>query len=220
MRNIFNAFIIVVTIISGTGCSSSSKISIIGSWVDKQKIQGTPNNGVFIVVVTQNMSARSTIENDLAAAAKANGIRAVTSLAVFTPVTGVADSVVIAALLRKIDESKCTAILTVTMIDSKSETKYHPSSEYSYDPYSHYPYYGTFGTYCTYSLGSYYSPGYYTTNNTYYLESNLYAYPGQEILFSVQTKAVNPDDINKDSKQFTETLIEELKSNGLLKGKS
>jgi len=220
MRNVFSAFIIAVAIFSGTGCSSSSKISIVGSWVDKEKIQGTPNNGVFIVVVTQNMSARSTIENDLAAAAKANGIRAVTSLAVFTPVTGVPDSVVIAALLRTIDKSACTAILTITMIDATSETKYHPSSEISYNPYSYYPYYGNFSTYCSYSFGSTYSPGYYTTKNTYFLESNLYSYPSQEILFSVQTKAVNPEDINKGSKQFTETLIEELKSNGLLKGNS
>jgi len=220
MKKILVSISLVIVIIMNNACSSSSKISIVGSWVDKEKIQGTPNNGVFIVVVTQNMTARSTIENDLAAAAKANGIRAVTSLAVFTPVTGVPDSVVISALLRTIDKSACTAILTITMIDATSETKYHPSSEISYNPYSYYPYYGNFSTYCSYSFGSTYSPGYYTTKNTYFLESNLYAYPSQEMLFSVQTKAVNPEDISKGSKQFTETLIEELKSNGLLKGKS
>ena len=219
MRKLFSAFFLVMIIFLNNGCSSS-KISIIGSWVDKEKIQATPNNGVFIVVVTQNFEARSQLENDLAAAATANGIKAVKSLAVFTPVTGVPDSIVIAALLRKVEESGCTAILTVTMIDSRSETKYHPSSSYTYQPYSYYPYYGNFTSYYSYAYTSFYTPGYYTTTNTYYLESNLYSFPRQELLFSIQTKAANPSEISKASHQFTETLIGELKSNGLLKKKS
>ena len=220
MNKTFFAFLLVLAAISINSCSSSSKMSIIGSWVDKEKIQATENNGVYIVVVTHNMEARSLLENDLAAAAAANGIKAVRSLAVFTPVTGVPDSVVIPALLRTVEASGCTAILTVTMIDSKSETKYHPSSSYSYNPYMNYPYYGTFTSYYAYSFNTFYTPGYYTTKNTYYLESNLYDFPNQNILFSVQTKAANPDEIKKASKQFTETLINELKSNGLLKKKS
>src|ERR1041385_4203340 len=115
MKKILSAIILLAVIVMINACSSSSKMSIIGSWVNKEKIKSTPDSGVFVVVVSQDMNMRSALENDLAAAARAHGIRAVTSLAVFTPVTGVPDSVVIAALLRKIDESKCTAILHVTM---------------------------------------------------------------------------------------------------------
>src|SRR5580765_3694346 len=159
MCKIFSILFLMVMVVLDNSCSSSSKMSIIGSWVDKEKIQATPNNGVFIVVVTQNMEARSKLENDLAASAKANGIRAVTSLAAFTPVTGVPDSVVIAAFLRAVEKSGCTAILTVTMIDSKSETKYHEGSAYTYNPYMYYPYYGTFAGYYTNAYHTYYTPG-------------------------------------------------------------
>jgi len=47
----------------------------------------------------------------------------------------------------------------------------------------------------------------------------LYDVASQKILFSIQTKAVNPDDIDKASKRFTETLMDEIKANGMLKGR-
>lgn len=217
IRKIITAFIVFSIIASVTGCGPSAKMTIIGSWVNKEKISGKSGNSVFIIVITQNMQARSTLENDLAAAAQASGIKAVKSLAVFTPVTGVADSVVLAALMRAINASGCTTILTVAIIDEKSETKYHPASSYTYQPYPYYGYYGTFTSYYNYSFNMLYAPGYYTTKKTYYLETNLYNVANQDILFSIQTKAANPPEINKASKQFTETLIDELKSNGLLK---
>jgi hypothetical protein len=120
--------------------------------------------------------------------------------------------------MRKIKEKECQTILTVSLVDSKSETKYIPGSSYTYDPMMYYgPYYGTFAGYYSYAATSFYSPGYYNTNSTYYLETNLYDAVEQGILFSIQTKAVNPPEINKASYQFTQTLIEELKRNGLLK---
>jgi hypothetical protein len=81
-------------------------------------------------------------------------------------------------------------------------------------------YYGTFASYYSYSYDVLYSPGYYSTNSTYYLETNLYDATGGGILFSIQTKAMNPPEINKASQQFTETLIDELKTNGLLRKRS
>lgn len=198
-----------------TGCSPSVKI--IGSWVNKEKISGKHYNSVFIVVFSQNMAARSVMEYDLAAAAKANGIKAVPSLDVVTPVTGVSDSLLVAVFMRKVQESRCSSILVVSLLDAQTKTKYIPSSSLTYQPYPYYGYYGSFYNYYSTSYNTIYSPGYYQTDKTYYLESNLYDVSNQDILFSIQTKAVNPPEINKSAPKFTETLIEELKSNGLLK---
>jgi hypothetical protein len=207
------------------GCSSAKKnrssIEVTGSWVNKEKASGKSYNSVFILVLTENLETRTVLENDLANAAKTNGIKAVKSLAVFGPVTATKDTAVIASLMRKIKEKECETILTVSLVDSKSETKYIPGSSYSYNPMAYYgPYYGTFAGYYSYAATSFYSPGYYNTNSTYYLETNLYDAIDQAILFSIQTKAMNPPEINKASTQFTTTLIDELKKNGLLKKRS
>ena len=222
MNKYFSFFIIAMILVLGYGCSSSKKaasMEVIGSWVNKEEMQGKKANSVFIVVLTQNMSTRSLMERDLAAAATSHGIKSVPSLSVLTPVTGVPDSVIMQAFIRQVDKSGCNMVLIVSLLDSRNDTKYIPSSSYTYEPYSHYGYYGYYPTYYATTFNTISTPGYYVTNNTYYVESNLYDVASKKILFSIQTKAVNPDDIDKASKKFTETLIEEIKENGMLKNR-
>ncbi len=204
------------------GCSSSKKastVTVIGAWVKKDSLPATPRNSVFITVLTQNMNVRSSMENDLASEATANGIKAVRSLSVLTPVTGVPDSVIIEVFTRKVKESGCSTLLMVSLLDSKNETKYIEGSSYTYDPTSTYGFYGYYPTYYASTYSTISTPGYYVSNDTYYIESNLYDVATQGILFSIQTKAVNPDDISKASHEFATTLVDELKNNGLLKKK-
>ncbi len=204
------------------GCGPSRKAStvdVIASWVNKEKIPANPGKSVFITVLTQNMNVRSELENALASEATANGIKAVRSLSVLTPVTGVPDSVIMPIFVKKVTESGCSSLLIVSLLDSKNETKYVKGSSYSYDPTHYYGFYGTYPTYYASTFNTISTPGYYISDNTYYLESNLYDVATQGILFSIQTKAVNPDDINKASHEFATTLVDELKDNGLLKKK-
>jgi len=219
MLRILTGITICGIIIFNTGCKTTkSSVDVIASWVNKDSI--TPKktySSVFITVLTQNMTVRSSLERDLAAAATANGIKAVQSLAVLTPVTGVADSVILEAFGRMVKKSGCETVLLVSLLDSKSDTKYVPG--HNYNPYPYYGYYGTFYGYYAQTYNTISTPGYYETNNTYYIESNLYDVETQGILFSIQTKAVNPDDITKSSQKFTSTLIEEIKRNGFLKKK-
>jgi hypothetical protein len=221
MHKHLSFFILTVIIVLSNSCSPSKKstVEVIASWVNKAKIDSVKaeTNSVFIVVLTQNMSTRTTLEGDLAAEATANGLKAIRSLSVLTPVTGVPDSVIIEAFTRQVEKSGCNAVLIVSLLDAKSDTKYIPASSYSYDPYSHYGYYGFYPTYYATTYSTISTPGYYVTDNTYYVESNLYDVASRAILFSIQTKAVNPNDIEKASKEFAETLIDEIKANGLLK---
>jgi hypothetical protein len=221
MRNTILIFLLG-GIICFDGCKTTkSSIGVVGSWVNKQKISDTPRTSVFIIVLTENLNTRTTLEMDLANAAKANGIKAVQSLAVFGPVVTTKDPAVFAALMRKIKEKECETILTVALVDAKSETKYNPATSINYDPLMYYGgYYSSFSGYYAYSINNFYSPGYYSTKSTYYLETNLYDANDGGILFSVQTKALNPPQIEQASKKFTETLIDELKRNDLLRKRS
>ncbi len=223
MRKHFSIFILAIIVVLIYSCSASKKstMDVIGSWVNKGNIDSEKikANSVFIVVLTQNMNNRSTIENDLAAEATAHGIKPIRSLSVLTPVTGVPDSVLIQAFTRQVEKSGCNTVLIVSLLDAKSDTKYIPSSSYTYDPYSHYGYYGFYPTYYATTFSTISSPGYYVTDNTYYIESNLYDVASRNILFSIQTKSVNPNDIEKSSKKFASTLIDEIKANGMLQKK-
>ncbi|HRI19814.1 MAG TPA: hypothetical protein PLA68_02620 [Panacibacter sp.] len=120
------------------------------------------------------------------------------------------------AFLKKVSDLGCETIFTVALVDKQSETRYNPGSSSIYAPYPMYGYYGRFGGYYGYS-SMMYSPGYYSTDKTYFLESNLYDAKTEELLLSIQSKAENPPAIQKSSKLYTESLIKELESLGLLK---
>ena len=52
-----------------------------------------------------------------------------------------------------------------------------------------------------------YSPGYWTTDKTYFIEANAYDVETQALIWSVQSKADNPSGIEKSSKEYTEMLF-------------
>jgi len=117
-------------------------------------------------------------------------------------------------------------IFTVAVKDIRTESHYVKASQTYYNPISNYGYYGSFGSYYGNYWGSglgmmgpgvvmststsSYNPGYTVEKKTIYLESNLYDTQTQELLMSIQTKAVDPESITKASKKFTTELVKEL----------
>jgi hypothetical protein len=162
-------------------------------------------------VLTGNTEIKAVLENDLAAAAIAKGLKPYTSLAYFGTVTGKEGQPVMDALIRKVKELECDIIFTVALVDKRSETRYVAGVSAYYSPYPMYGYYGTFGSYYNYSA-SFYTPGYYTTSNEYFLESNVYDAKSLELLMSIQSKADNPPAIEQSSTMYTATLLKEVEN--------
>jgi hypothetical protein len=207
---------IMAASVSFSSCKSAA-ITTTGSWLNKER--KTPQQkykSVFIVALTENREAKTVIENDLANAAKAKGFKTYTSLESFGPISGREGLPVKEAFLKKVADLNCETIFTISLIDQQAETRYVPGSSYSYEPYPRYGYYGMFGGYYNYASTSFYSPGYYSTDKKYFLESNLYDAKTEELLLSIQSKADNPPAIEKASKEYTESLIAEMESLGLL----
>lgn len=201
--------------ISVSSCSPAIKTT--ASWINKER--ATPPKqykSVFITVLTDNLETKTILENDLANAATAKGYKAYKSMESFGPISGKEGLPVKEAFLKKVNDLGCESIFTVALIDKQSETRYNPGTSTVYAPYPRFGYYGMFGGYYGYSSAMY-SPGYYSTDKTYFLESNLYDAKTEELLLSVQSKAENPPAIQKSSRLYTESLIKELESMGLLK---
>jgi hypothetical protein len=212
-------------------CKTSS-LAVIGFWVNKDKpVLGTKRS-LFIMVLSTNPSTRNIMETDLREAAKARGLNAVTSIDILGPMN-VGKDFPAEAIIKKVRELNIETIFTVALKDIRTESHYVRSSETYYNPMMGGPYgaYGSFGSYygnywgggmgpmgygyggtvmLSTGSGSSYSPGYTVEKNTIYLESNLYDTKTEELLMSVQTKAIDPESIAKASKQFTAELVKEL----------
>ena len=203
--------------ISFCSCSSSS-MRIMATWVNpKEKPNPQPGkHKIFIFVMTQNYDAQVNLENDLATAAAEKGILTVKSNDAFGPILTVDKLPKTEVLLKAIRDLGCDGIFTVAVVDQTEQTHYVQGGYSSgvFVPYAGYGY--TYSGYYAYTP-AFYSPGYYTTDKTYFIESNLFNADSEQMLISMQSKVVNPPDIVKASKQYTKMLVTELQAHGFMK---
>lgn len=196
-------------------CSHSQKV--ISSWVNKEELKGKNYSKVFVMVLSQNQSSRTIIEFDLEAALKERGYESVKSIDALAGLFQETTQPTKEDILAKVRESNCDVIFTVSLLDSKTETRYVPGTSVYYSPYPTYGYYGGFGNYYGYYAPAIYSSGYYTTDKTYYLEGNLFDANSEKILWSVQSSTYNPSGIKEFSSAYCKLLVYQAGEDGLLK---
>ncbi len=163
----------LLLIIILSSCSNSS-MRIMATWVNKED-KPVPQPGkhkIFIFVMTQNYDVQVNLENDLADAAESKGIRTVKSIDAFGPILTLDKLPKNDVLLKAIRDLGCDGIFTVALVDQESKTHYVAGSSASvgFVPYAGYGNY--YSGYYAYSP-TFYSPGYYETDKTYFIESNF-----------------------------------------------
>ena len=196
-----------------SGCSTSTRIT--GSWKDPAVDASTgESKSVLITALTRNIEVRTKLENALAAKAAERNIEAVKSSEVFTPdffqVLPERDE-----LIAQIKQTGVDAILTVSLIDTESETRYVRGSS-RYAPMPVYNWYGGFYSYINYWHPIMYEPGYYVTDKTYFLETNLYDAETGRLVWSAQSETVNPTSIDAFAAEYPEVLLERMVKDDLL----
>lgn len=196
-------------------CSSSQKV--LSSWVNKEELKGKKYSKVFIMVLTQNQSARTIVEFDLASTLREQGYESVKSIDALAGTFRENSNPTKDDILTKVRELKCDVIFTVSLLDSKTETRYVHSSGSYYSPYPSFGFYGGFGNYYGYYSSAIYLPGYYTTDKSYYLEGNLFDAATEKILWSVQSVTYNPDGIKQFSATYCKLLVSQAQDDELLK---
>jgi len=194
-------------------CSPSTRIT--GSWLDPQA-KGKPNSGksIFITSLSRNIEVRTVLEDALAKAAEERGIHAFKSTSYFTP-DFYHQTTTAAMLIAKIKSTRAGSVLTVALIDKESETRFEPGRSL-YSPFSRYQWYGGFYSYYNYWQRAFYDPGYYVTDKTYFLETNLYNIESGKLIWSAQSETVNPGTAESFSRSYPEILIKRMLSDGLL----
>jgi len=118
---------------------------------------------------------------------------------------------------KAIDGMEINGILVTHMVAIDEETIYRPSMDYM--PMYGGGYYG--GLYSYYPhVNSYVSrPGYYTTHETYTLETNLYDVESEELVWSARSRTFSPESIQEIIVDLTKLLIKDLQEKNLLKEK-
>lgn len=196
--------VVVIVFILFESCSPANKITY--SWSNTDFKAGKPFKKIFLAALVNNPHVRTHLEEDMWLTAKANGFDTERSWDYFPPSFSKPNPPSRELMMEKIKNLGCDLIFTITLTDKQSETRYVPRNLGYYGPYSGYGL--QFRGFYSYWYPYAYDPGYYVTDKTYFMEGNLFDAETETLIWSVQTKTINPGSIEKFSKALIESMLE------------
>lgn len=207
--------LLTILLMSGMVWACSPSTRITGSWVEpSSKGQMLTGKTIFIASLTRNMKVRTSLENNLEQQGPMKNVKVVKSIDFFSP-DFYQKIPAEKQLISQIKNSGADMILTVSMINKESDTRYVPGS-HGYAPYPYYRWYGGFYSYYNYWRPMFYEPGYYVTDRTYFMETNLYDIATNKLIWSAQSQTVNPGSIDNFVNTYPKVLVDQLVKDGLL----
>ena len=195
------------------GCGPSQRIT--NSWINPEARSKGPYQSIFVIVLSPSNATSFSVEDRMAALIAGRGQKVVVSSGVFPPNLSISENFTREQMAEAIRKTGCDAVFVIALLDVKTEEYYQPGR--AYYPMS-YGMYGSYYGYYNYYYPQVYSPGYYTTNKTYYIESNFYDLEEDLLLWSIQSEAYNPSSLDSWFDTYSRDLLNELKEEGLISG--
>jgi hypothetical protein len=201
MHKIYYWLIILLLLLNA--CTSTNKITY--SWTNPNFKSSTNYHKIFLAALVNNPHVRTHLEEEMWLTAKANGFDCERSWDYFPPSFSKPSPPSRELMMKEINRLECDLIFTITLTDKKSETRYIPGTYGLYGPF---PGYGLqFRGFYSYWYPYAYDPGYYVTDKTYFMEGNLFDTKTETLIWSIQTKSINPGSVEKFSKELIETML-------------
>jgi hypothetical protein len=195
MRNLILPVFVIATLVS---CGPSTKIE--KSWQEPgASVTPSATNKVLAIALVKDETSRRVIEDQLVKRLNNNGVASYTIAANATE----------EVLNQKITEGKFTHVLLMRLADVEKETSYVPGTTTSF--------YGGYGRYYGYGAGMYSTPGYYTTDKNYFVETTVYTVNPDKLVWTGTTKTVNPSKLEKAVNEIADVVTEKMKKDGFLK---
>lgn len=209
MKSKFLYAILVTAIVSG--CTGGQKITT--SWINPEAKTKGPYESMFIMVLAPTTAASFDIEDRMAALIASRGPKVVVSSSVLPPKLSLSENFTREQLAEAIKRTGCDAVYVIALLDVLEVETYHPGSAY-------YPMnYGMYGSYYGYYNHYYpqvYSQGYYSSDKTYYIETNFFDVESDQLLWSIQSEAYNISSLESWFDKYSYDILKELKTEGLI----
>ena len=208
MKKIIFAIVALSILVS---CTSTK---IVSSWKDPgTTISGDQIDKILFIALVKDESFRRVVEDKLVALSHGKG------LASYSIVTGnnlsKTDQ---ASITQRLKADGVDLIVIMRLVDVKEETRYVPGSSMS--GYGGMPGYGGYWGGYGYAAPMYYTPGYYTTDKKYLVETNVYSVEQDKLVWSGTTSSMNPSKIETTTAEIVDAVIEKMKEEGFLLNKS
>lgn len=212
-RTIGIRMLLLGTAVLLTSCANT-KIS--QSWVEPDNKKSY--NDILIIGIAESEQNRRAYESYFVEALREKGTEAEASYKLIKSDQKIDRNTV----AKAIEGMEIDGVIITHMTAVDEETIYRPGMGYSAVGYGAYGYGGYGGGMYGYypHVNSYvHSPGYYTTHETYTLETNLYDVVTEELVWSARSRTFSPESVDEVIVDLTKLLIKDLEEKNLIKKK-
>ena len=209
-----NVAVLCVTSILLASCANT-KIS--QSWVEPDNTKSYKD--LLIIGIGESEQNRRAYESHFIEELRARGVEAEASYKLIKSNEKIDRDTV----TKAIEGMGMDGVIVTHMVAVDEETIYRPTTGYGYGGYGGIGYGGGYygGMYSYYPhVNSYvHNPGYYTTHETYTLETNLYDIESEELVWSARSRTFSPESVQEVIVDLTKLLINDLEDKNLIKKK-
>jgi len=199
--------IVIMAALTLAACSKT-KTSIPLSWRNPG-VEQTVFNKLLVIGVGENEGARRLFEDTFAKALAGQGTSAQASWGLLPQSTQLTEEQIRGA----IEGGDFDGVLISRMLSVNQEQEYVPGSSYAVPTTYHgYGYYGYYGS----SFETVHDPGYFKTNTTFRVETNLYSVATSDLVWSGQSDTLNPESLTDIIESMTAAVAKKLKEEGLI----
>lgn len=204
-----NLLVMVAAAMLLASCSSTQLVS---SWKAPEAQQGSIGNVLVLGMMgPKNLELRENLERQIAIELQNKGIKATSATDVFGPkgFKGLSEEQV----NDKVRSLGYSSVMIVSLVDREKERVHTPGTMYTTPRVVGYSRY-----YRRYMVvyEQTYTPGYYTTNTSYVLQSELYSVGRNDLLYSGQTRSYDPGSKASLAKGVAKAIVADIQKKGLI----
>ena len=198
-------FLMVIMLVSLIACSPSTKL--VKSWAKPgATITKGGANKVLVIGMVKDDAGRRVVEDHMVKK-MVNGVASYT----LVPSSKI-QATTNADLTKILHDGNFTHVLMMVLTDVQDETYYVPGT-------TSMSYYGGYYGYYGYGASVYSTPGYYTTDKIYSVETTVYSVNPDELIWTGTSQTVNPANLQRTIDDVAEVIAYEMKKTGFLKTK-
>jgi hypothetical protein len=193
---------------SALAACNKSKTSIPLSWRNPA-VEQTVFKKLLVIGVGENDGARRLFEDTFAKALAQQGTSAQASWGLLPQSTRLTEEQIRGA----VEGGGFDGVLISQLLGVDQNEEYVPPSSYTV-PTTHYGYgyYGYYGA----SYTTVHQPGYFKTNTTFRVETNLYSVASSDLVWSGQSDTLNPESLTEVIDSMTAAVAKKLKEEKLI----
>lgn len=197
-----------------SSCNTPSNIT--SSYVNKEVTPKASYQSIFVFAITPDTKVKLNVENRMEKLLNSRGKKVVKSSVLFPQTDSGIARLSVDQNVDAIKEAGCDAILTITGISDESNKNYNPGTAYVPSTVG-FGYNAGYYGYYNYYVPLVSTPGFYTAEKNYYMETNFYDLESNKLLWAIKSTTYNPGSFEIWFQDYSGTILSQLKKDGLIK---